>query len=208
MSFFSWLHLALLCLSRIWCGRRRSWFRPTPIEQGPQNHEERAAAMVIVSNRPNLQNWHGLALINSDRPTERRIVLGGLRFVKLSGVGLVESDWPFYTFSICTENMCTGLQLIAVLILFLIVAVSWYNFFSLHCQGLDVEEVTNTSSKHPSMLIGVYSLIFISIIQSIILAKKRSESSFLFSCFFSLPRTKEIYYESLLLPKKKQQRQQ
>ena len=57
----------------------------------------------LFSNRPNLQNWHGLALINSDRPIERRIVLGGLRFVKLSGVGLMGSDWPFYTFDLYRE---------------------------------------------------------------------------------------------------------
>ena len=79
--------------------------------------------MVIFSYRPNLQNWHGLALINSDRPIERRIVLGGLRFVKLSRVGLVGSDWSFHTIDFYRE-LRTGLQLISVLILFLIVAVS------------------------------------------------------------------------------------
>ena len=30
LSFFSWLHLSFLCLSRVWCERRRSWFWPTP----------------------------------------------------------------------------------------------------------------------------------------------------------------------------------
>ena len=96
------------------------------------------------------------------------------------------SDWSLCTLDFYKE-LCTGLQLIAVLLLFLIVAVSWYNLFSLHCQGLDVEEITNTSSKHPSMLIGVYSLPLVLIITIIVLAKKRSESSFLFSCFFRYP---------------------
>ena len=82
------------------------------------------------------------------------------------------SDWSFHTLDLYRE-LCTGLQLIAVLFLFLIVAISSYNLFALHFQGLDVEEVTNTSSKHPSMLIGVYSILFILIITSIIIHMKK-----------------------------------